>query len=394
MNISLTFHAHQPNRLIAYDFFKIGEHAFYEDDNLNAQVLSQVSERCYLPANRLMKQLIELSDGQFRFALALSGVILEQARHHRPDLITSFQELAETGCVEFLAMPYYASLASLYSPDEFAAQVDEHIALIDELFGSRPTVLWNTGMLYSNAIAAQAYDMGMEGVMADGNRQMMNNLHTNDLQCAPLIAKTKTIIRNRHLSNDLAINRVDPSWSEYPLSAYTVADWLHHEQGQVVNLSMDYETLGERQSDSTGVFEFWRTLITAALFNGEKFITPGEAVRQFPSTGTIDCPQPISCSTFGTTSQWNANVMQQEALKKIYDLEGAVKASNDSDMIHVWRKLQSADHFHYMEKSNGFTPYPSPYDAYIYYMNALADLQVRVKREADFAKAERLSTLA
>ena len=44
--------------------------------------------------------------------------------------------------------------------------------------------------------------------------------------------------------------------------------------------------------------------------------------------------------------------------------------------------MQSADHFHYMEKSNGFTPYPSPYDAYIYYMNALADLQVRVKQQA------------
>ena len=394
MNISLTFHAHQPNRLIAYDFFKIGEHAFYEDDNLNAQVLSQVAERCYLPANRLMKQLIEVSEGQFRFAFALSGVILEQAHHHRPDLITSFQELAETGCVEFLAMPYYASLASLYSPGEFAEQVQEHIDLIERLFGQRPSVLWNTGMLYSNAIAAQAYDMGMKGIMADGNRQMMSNLHTNDLQCAPLIADTKTLIRNRHLSNDLAINRVDPSWPEYPLSPYTYADWLRNEQGQVVNLSMDYETLGERQPDSSGVFEFWRTLINAAIFNGEKFITPGEAVSTFPSTGTIDCPDPITCSTFGTTTQWNANVMQQEALKKIYELEEAVKASSDRDMIHVWRKLQSADHFHYMEKSNGFTPYPSPYDAYIYYMNALADLQVRVKQEADFLKAETLRTLA
>ena len=394
MNISLTFHAHQPNRLIAYDFFKIGEHAFYEDDNLNAQVLSQVAERCYLPANRLMQQLTVISDGRFRFALALSGVILEQAKHHRPDLITSFQQLAETGCVEFLAMPYYSSLAALYSPGEFAEQVQEHADLMEDLFGQRPTVLWNTGMLYSNAIAAQALDMGMEGVMADGNRQMMNNLHTNDLQCAPLIARTKTLIRNRRLSNDLAIHRVDPSWPEYPLSPYTFADWLHRQEGQVVNLSMDYETLGERQPDSTGVFEFWRTLITAAIFNGERFITPGEAVRELHSTGTIDCPQPITCSTFGTTSQWNANVMQQEAIKKIYDLERAVKASGDRDLIHVWRKLQSADHFHYMEKSNGFTPYPSPYDAYIYYMNALADLQIRVKQEADFTKASRLNTLA
>ena len=187
---------------------------------------------------------------------------------------------------------------------------------------------------------------------------------------------------------------MNSSWSEYPLSPYTFASWLHQQQGQVVSISMDYETLGERQPDSTGVFEFWRTLIPAVLFNEDYFVTPGEAVRSFHSTGTIDCPQPISCSTFGTTSQWNANVMQQEAIKKIYDLEEQVKASRDRDMIHVWRKLQSADHFHYMEKSNGFTPYPSPYDAYIYYMNALADLQVRVKQEADMIRAIESRNLA
>ncbi|MBR3926631.1 MAG: glycoside hydrolase family 57 protein [Akkermansia sp.] len=394
MNISLTFHAHQPNRLIPYDFFKIGEHAFYEDDELNGRMLSEVAERCYLPANRLMKQLIELSDGKFKFALAISGVILEQAKYHRPDLITSFQELAETGCVEFLAMPYYASLASLYSTGEFAEQVEEHMDLIEELFGQRPTVLWNTGMLYSNAIAAQAYDMGFEGIMADGSSRMMKNLHPNELQCAPLIAKTKTIVRNRHLSNDLANRRVDPSWSEYPLSPYTYADWLGQQQGQVVNISMDYETLGERQPDTTGVFEFWRSMIMATLFAGNNFMTPTECVRSFDSTGTLDVPSPVSCSTFGTTTHWNGNVMQQEALKKIYDLENSVKDSEDRDMIHVWRKLQSADHFHYMEKSNGFTPYPSPFDAYIYYMNALADLQVRVKREAEIIHNAHKVTLA
>ena len=134
-------------------------------------------------------------------------------------------------------------------------------------------------------------------------------------------------------------------------------------------------------------------MITAALNAGNEFYTPGEAVRMFPSTGTLNCPNPVSCSTFGTTTHWNGNVMQQEAIKKIYDLESPVKASEDRDMIHVWRKLQSADHFHYMEKSNGFTPYPSPYDAYIYYMNALADLQVRVKQEAELIhKAHKVTT--
>ena len=159
-NISLTFVAHQPNRLIHYDFFKIGEHAFYEDDDLNARVLSTVAERCYFPATRLMKQLIELTGGKFRFGLALSGVILEQALYHRPDLIAAFKDLAETGCVDFLAMPYYNSLASVYSPQEFAEQIEEHRELLKKLFHQETDVLMNTGMLYSNAIAAQAETLG------------------------------------------------------------------------------------------------------------------------------------------------------------------------------------------------------------------------------------------
>lgn len=245
-NISLTFVAHQPNRLIHYDFFKIGEHAFYEDDDLNARVLSTVAERCYFPATRLMKQLIELTGGKFRFGLALSGVILEQALYHRPDLIAAFKDLAETGCVDFLAMPYYNSLASVYSPQEFAEQIEEHRELLKKLFHQETDVLMNTGMLYSNAIAAQAETLGFKGIMADGNPAMLKGFTSNEVFLAPWVYNTTTIFRNRELSNDLAIMRTDPEWSEYPLSPTTFADWLTHQQGSVTTLSMDYETLGER----------------------------------------------------------------------------------------------------------------------------------------------------
>lgn len=380
--ITLTFHAHQPNRLIAYDFFKIGEHAFYEDDDMNGRVLNAVAERCYLPANRLFKQIIELAEGKFHMALAVSGVILEQAEYHRPDLISSFRELADTGCVEFLAMPYYASLASIYSPGEFAEQIEEHRRIVKRLFNQTPKVLWNTGMLYSNAIAAQAAELGFAGIMADGNDSAMPGLLSNDLYLAPQLKETATIFRNRELSNDLANRRIDPTWEEYPLSPYTFADWLTAQEGQCTNLSMDYETLGERQSDATGVFEFWRSMLLSAMDQGNEFLTPSELLAVAKPHKTIDCHNNVTCSTFGTISHWTSNVMQDEAIRKIYNLEGPVKASNDPDLIHVWRKLQSADHFQYMQKENCFTPYPSPYDGYIYYMNALADLQIRVKKEA------------
>ncbi len=392
--ITLTFCAHQPNRLTPYDFFKIGEHAFYEDDELNGKILSEVAERCYLPANRMMKQLIALTDGKFRFALAVSGVLLEQAHYHRPDLIDSFRELAETGCVEFLAMPYYSSLAALYSPEEFKEQVTEHVALIEKLFGQTPKVLCNTALLYSNAIAAQAQDMGFKGILADGNSCPGNERHANELHCAPLIAGTKTLVCNHRLSNDLSVNRIDPNWSEYPLNAYTFEDWLRQQDGQLTNLCLDYEILGETQTDTTGVFEFWRSMIQACVFNGNTFLTPSEAVATFPSTGTLDCPQTVSRTAYGTMAQWTGNVMQQEGIKKIYALEEVVKSSGDADMIHVWRKLQSADHFQYMGKDVTCIPYDSPYDAYIYFMNALADLQVRIKTNGDLEKYEKCKNMA
>ncbi len=381
-NISLTFVAHQPNRLIPYDFFKIGEHAFYEDDDMNARVLSTVAERCYFPAIRLMKQLIDMTEGKFRFGLALSGVILEQAMYHRPDLIAAFKELADTGCVDFLSMPYYNSLASVYSQQEFAEQIAEHRKLIKQLFHLESDVLINTGMLYSNAIAAQAETLGFKGIIADGNPSMMSGFRSNEVFLAPWVYNCTTIFRNRELSNDLAVLRTDSEWSEYPLAPTTFADWLTHQQGSVTTLAMDFETLGERQSDATGVFEFWKTMIIAAVDAGNRFMTPSEVAAEIKPVAVCDCNHETTCSTFGTMSHWNSNVMQDEAIRKIYKLEKSVKAADNKDLTHVWRKLQSADHFHYMQKENSFTPYASAFDAYIYYMNALADLQIRVKRES------------
>lgn len=112
-------------------------------------------------------------------------------------------------------------------------------------------------------------------------------------------------------------------------------------------------------------------------------MTPSEVAQEIKPVSVCECTQEMTCSTFGTMSHWNGNVMQDEALRKIYRLEKPVKAAHDKDLTHVWRKLQSADHFHYMQKENSFTPYASAFDAYIYYMNALADLQIRVKENPE-----------
>lgn len=100
---------------------------------------------------------------------------------------------------------------------------------------------------------------------------------------------------------------------------------------------------------------------------------------------TYDVHEPTSwADTERDLSAWNGNTMQIEALDKIYGLEKAIHQSSNKDLIHVWSKLQTSDHFYYMStkfKDDGavhsyFSPYDSPYNGYIYFMNALSDLEI------------------
>ena len=116
-SICLYFQVHQPDRLRQYRFFDIGKESYYYDDFANRTILRRVSDLCYLPANQLMLDLIRECKGAFKIAFSISGSLIDQLEKHAPEVIDSFRELADTGCVEFLAETYYHTLASLISPD-------------------------------------------------------------------------------------------------------------------------------------------------------------------------------------------------------------------------------------------------------------------------------------
>jgi alpha-amylase len=385
----LYFQVHQPNRLIPYDFFRIGQHAFYEDDGLNAEILSKVAERCYLPANALFKKAIRESNGRFRMALSISGTVIEQMQAHRPDVLASFQELVATGSVELLAETYYHSLAILHSKKEFERQVELHLEKLEEVFHVRPRVFRNTELIYNNAIAAQAETMGFDGIMAEGVPWVLNGRSANHLYRAPHVSQLKTFLRNAGLSDDLGFRFSDRSWKEWPLTPEKFAGWLKAAPGDLANLFLDYESLGEHQGKDTGIFDFWEKLPDAVLDAGVKWVTPGEVVDLFRASQEYDCHWPTSwADAERDLSAWTGNVMQQEAIAKIHRLEEEVLAAKDPGLAHVWAKLQTSDHFYWMSTKGGtdggihqyFSPYGSAYDAYIYFMNALGDLQIRLRR--------------
>ncbi|MFA5783782.1 MAG: alpha-amylase, partial [Phycisphaerae bacterium] len=118
------FQVHQPVRLRHYTVFdKSGE---YFDDHKNSSICRKVTNKCYLPANRLILDLIRKHEGRFKVAYSITGTLLEQLENYSPEVLSTFHALAQTGCVEFLAETYYHSLSFLYSRDEFVEQVDKH----------------------------------------------------------------------------------------------------------------------------------------------------------------------------------------------------------------------------------------------------------------------------
>ncbi|NNM28430.1 MAG: alpha-amylase, partial [Akkermansiaceae bacterium] len=364
-------------------------HAYYENDWLNQEVFEKVAEKSYLPATRLFRELVRETDGRFRLALSFSGLALAQMADYRPDVLEAFQELVGTGAVEVLGETYYHSLASLRSPREFERQVDLHREKVGKLFGVEPRVFRNTELVYSNDLALAAEEMGFEGILGEGVSWLLRSRSPNYVCQPPNTAGIKTLLRNPGLSDDIAFRFSDRNWKEFPVTAEKFVGWIGKHPGDIVNLFMDLESLGEHQWADSGIFDFWRDFAHLTLRKGGRFVTPSEAIAEFKPRHTYDCRQPTSWADYERDlSAWLGNVMQKEAADKVSALEADVLATEDPQLIHAWSKLQTSDHLHYMSTKGGtdgevhgyFSPYDSPYDAYIYFMNALADLQIRVQR--------------
>jgi alpha-amylase len=383
------FQVHQPFRLRRYSVFDTDRHYF--DDRQNADILRKVAAKSYLPANKVMLDLIRYLDGRFRIAFSLTGSLLEQCQLYVPEVIESFQQLSSTGCVEFLDETYYHSLSFMYSREEFRAQVEQHRRKIKELFGQEPRVFRNTELIYNNDLAHFVSHMGYEGVITEGADHILGYRNANSVYRPPHAPRLKLLLKNYRLSDDIAFrfsNRASPT---YPLTAEKFAASVNEITGsdKLCNLFFDYETFGEHHSAETGIFEFLRHLPGEILKNSQNtFLTPSQVIEKFDPVGEIDVPHMISwADTERDLSAWLGNAMQSNALHELYKIEGALKEKGDQDLLTDWRKLTTSDHFYYMctkywsdgEVHKYFSPYESPYDSYINFMNVLDNVQSRLR---------------
>ncbi len=389
-SICLYFQVHQPFRLRRYRFFDIGGHSPYEDEDANCDIMLKVARKCYLPMNALLLRLIRRHEGAFKAAFSLSGTALEQFELYAPEVVESFRELVQTGCVELLSETWAHSLACRFSPEEFRDQVRLHDSRIEALFGVRPRVFRNTELVYDNDLAALVENMGYVAVLAEGADRVLGRRSPNFVYQPVGCLDLKLLLKNYRLSDDIAFRFSDPNWSEHPLTAEKFASWVHgvNGAGEVINLFMDYETFGEHQWASSGIFEFMEALPARILEHPDFcFVTPSEAAENGSPMARLDVPETISWADVERDlSAWLGNDMQRDAAEMLYRLEPKVRAVRNAEILQTWRRLQTSDHLYYMctkwfadgDVHTYFNPYGSPYDAYINYMNVLADFEINL----------------
>lgn len=388
--ISLNFEIHQPMRLKRYRFFDIGNDHYYYDDFLNDDIISRIAERAYIPAAKTLLRMIEDSKGAFRCSISISGVAIEQFENYVPEMIELLKKLADTGSVEFLAVPYAYSLASITDPEEFAEQVRIQSNKLNTLFGVDPKVLRNTEMIYDDEMAPHILAMGYKGVLTEGAKHILGWKSPDYVYAAESAPQLKLLLRNAKLSEDISRRFTDTSWDQFPLTADKYMDWISATppEEQIINICLNLEIFGGTHPASSGILQFLEALPRMAQQRGIEFWTPSEAIARIKPVDTMTIMHPISnADEARDVSAWMGNKLQNEAINKLYSVAERVRLCTDRRLKQDWWYLQASDHFFYMSTKHTadgsahamFSPYETPYQAFTNYMNVLSDFIVRVE---------------
>jgi len=396
-SVCFYFQVHQPCRVQPYSYFDIGTTKSYFDEGLNEEVMKRVAERCYLPMNKLLLEAVERTEGRFRCSFSISGTALAQFEEWAPEVIESFKKLFDTGAVELLCETSHHSHAAIGDPEEFTLQVEAHRSELLRIFGIQPTTFRNTELVLDEDIARRVQDMGFKALMGEGADQLLGWRTPHVLYQPTGAPDIALLLRAYAYSDDIAFRFSNKEWEGYPLLADVFAGWLDEapEEAAFIGLFMDYETFGEHQWVETGIFDFMSALPEYVLENPRlDFATPSEVVDQNPERTELSYPRLISwADAERDVSAWLGNHMQRAAHNALYELvEGAraAAAAGAPELYEAWRKLSTSDHTYYMSTkfaldSDGdvheyFSPYATPHDAFITYMNVVEDLANRIAR--------------
>lgn len=388
-SVCVYFQIHQPYRLRW--FWPNGDKGFnrYFDESKNKEIFEKVANKCYLPANHILLDAIDEHNGDFKFSVSITGTLLSQCEQWGTDVLDTFRQMADSGCVEFLDETNYHSLAGLFEDrTEFIEQVCEHRDLVFDLLKVKPEVFRNTELLYNNSIAKTVSDMGYKAILAEGAEHLLGWRSSNFVYKAKG-SDIAVLMRNFKLSDDIGYRFSAKWWSQYPLTADKWAAWASKIREDTINIFMDYETFGEHQWEDTGIFQFLRAFPDEVIKRKLTFNTPSEVVDMYKPVAEIDVGDFSTVSWADMerdTSAWLGNDMQRRCFEEAKLLGPYVKKTEDRELIRIWKHLLTSDHYYYMctkwledgDVHSYFSIHSSPFDAAVNFMAVIMDFKAQV----------------
>ena len=390
--ICLFFQVHQPIRLRTYRFFDIGVNHDYYNDYLNKMTVTKVGAQCYIPMNNLLMRLIDEFGDNVKISLSISGTTIEQMKWFAPDVLESFQKLVKTGNVELLSQPYNFSFSSIINKKLFMEQVKMENKLIKETFGIKPKAFKNTQLLYNDDLTEQILKLGYDTAIIEGARHILGWKPAENVYYSASNPKLKLLTRTCGLCDDISFRFGNKNWNEWPLTAEKFMDWVNRclIKGKCLTLALEYETFGDYYSADTGILDFIEDFIRRIISNDQMFMaTPSEITKLIAPAAPLNVPYNMTwADEEKDTSAWLGNELQTEAFHKLYDLTDKVAKREDPEIKKDFLFIQSVDNLLYMctklfvikdaiQHQN--SPYNSPYDAFINFMNVVNDLKLRVE---------------
>ncbi|NHJ47045.1 MAG: polysaccharide deacetylase family protein [Asgard group archaeon] len=401
-SIVFYFQVHQPYRLnqnFRKDRFSKDSslkklEKLYFTEELNKDVIQRVAKKCYLPANKIWLDAIDKYKKEKRkvkISYSITGTVLEQAERYQPDVLDSFKQLAQSGCVEFLGETYYHSLTSIYGVDraEFKEQIKMHTQLMKDLLGKKPTSFRNTELILNNSIMEIISKLGFKAIMGEGIEHILpKGSSSNFVFSSKVASKLKVLLRNYKLSDDIAFRFGAGRWEEYPLYADKYASWIAATPGDCINIFMDYESLGEHLWAESGIFEFLEHLPDELFkYDNIDFMTPSEVVDAYPVVNqiNIDDFSTISWADDRDVGAWLRNPLQHISFDDQKFLEKPIKKLGDPILLKLWRMLTTSDHLYYISQADAgpgevhsyFSHYDTPIEAFANYNEIISDITAR-----------------
>lgn len=387
-NICLCIEVHIPAIPLNYRFFEINHHHNYFEEEQVKQYVNKVCDENVIPFFETFKSIFYHSGGRFKIAVALSGITLTLLQKYGPpQVLKQLEEMLRGECIEFLSVPWSHTLLPLVDQNSLAHQIHLHDEAMVSAFGKLPGIFLSYSPIVSSQLARNIFSCGKTALFSFANS--FGNQFVNTSIRSGQFFKRGVYFMNYLYSR--LIKEIDVSVFRRPEENISTAivKRIRKSYPELNPLILLYHPATVNQPFQLNRAKIWEEIMVQLLADKEmQFMLPSELINNFNYFIPDEHNQLHSMRQFILPDFWLKNNLQKEAFNKQNHLNAHMRTDIGDDILNDWNFLLDMEYLFYMnmhftEKNfakNHFSPFSSPYLAYINYMNILDDMEGRLRK--------------